>query len=138
MIGEKIRGLRQSQGRSLADVAAKAKVSVATLSRVETDKQSVDLGLFLVLAKVLEVSPHELLDEENGESKVDPMARRIAGLGSTDRAEFWRDLATERRTARNRRGTATRDVAQQVEELLAQVDFLREELESVRKRVKRR
>jgi transcriptional regulator with XRE-family HTH domain len=138
MIGEKIRGLRHSQGRSLADVAGKAKVSVATLSRVENDKQSVDLGLFLILAKVLEVSPHELLDEENGESRVDPMARRIAGLGSMDRTGFWRDLATERRAARNRRGAATRDVAQQVEELLAQVDFLREELESVRKRVKRR
>jgi hypothetical protein len=67
------------------------------------------------------------------------MARRVAGLGGTDRADFWRDLASERRTQRNRRGaTGARDIGQQVEELLAQVDFLREELESVRKHVKRR
>ena len=137
MIGEKIRELRHSQGRSLADVAGKAKVSVATLSRIENDKQSVDLGLFLVLAKVLQVRPNDLLEEELG-PKGDPMARRVAGLGATDRADFWRDLATERRTQRNRRGAPARDIGQQVEELLAQVDFLREELESVRKRIKRR
>jgi transcriptional regulator with XRE-family HTH domain len=137
MIGEKIRELRHSQGRSLADVAGKAKVSVATLSRIENDKQSVDMGLFLILAKVLQVRANDLLDDDGAETK-DPMARRVAGLGGTDRADFWRDLATERRTQRNRRGaTGARDIAQQVEELVAQVDFLREELESVRKRVKR-
>ncbi|MEO8380751.1 MAG: helix-turn-helix domain-containing protein [Acidobacteriota bacterium] len=138
MIGEKLRGARQSQCRSLADVAGFAKVSVATLSRIENGKQSVDLGLFLILAKILQVPPHELLAEDSGASKVDPMARRIAGLGATDRTDFWRDLAAERRTQRNRRGAASRDLGQQVEELLAQVDFLREELESVRKRMKRR
>jgi transcriptional regulator with XRE-family HTH domain len=137
MIGEKLRELRHSQGRSLADIAGKAKVSVATLSRIENDKQSVDMGLFLILAKVLQVRPNELLDDDGSEDK-DPMARRVAGLGSTDRADFWRDLASERRTQRNRRGAAMRDVGQQVDELLAQVDFLREELESVRKRVKRK
>lgn len=137
MIGEKIRELRHSQGRSLADVAGKAKVSVATLSRIENDKQSVDMGLFLILAKVLQVRPNDLLEDDGGENK-DPMARRVAGLGGSDRAEFWRDLANERRTQRNRRGASIHDIGQQVDELLAQVDFLREELESVRKRVKRR
>ena len=137
MIGDKLRHLRQSQARSLADVAGKAKVSVATLSRIENDKQAVNLGLFLLLAKVLQVPPHELLSDDSGDSKVDPLARRIAGLGATDRTDFWRDLAAERRTQRTRRSTS-RDIGQQVEELLAQVDFLREELESVRKRVKRR
>ena len=136
MIGEKIRELRQAQGRSLADVAGKAKISVATLSRIENDKQSVDLGLFLVLAKVLQVAAHEILaPEEDGNGK-DPLARRIAMLETKQRTELWREVAAERRAQRGR--NSRQDAGQQVEEMLAQIDFLREELETVRKRIKKR
>lgn len=142
MIGERIRELRQAQGRSLADVAEKAKVSVATLSRIENDKQSLELGLFLVLAKVLEVAPGEFLDgyadNGNGDAKGDPLARRIATLDAKRRTELWRDVANERRVIRTRKPAATREAAQQLEELLAQVDFVREELETMRKRARKR
>jgi len=140
MVGERIRELRHAQGRSLADIAAKAKVSVATLSRIENDKQSVDLGLFLILAKVLQVTAHDILDDEDlSDDKVDPLARRIAMLETKKRTELWRDVAAERRAQGQRnRGPQGREVGQQVEELLAQVDFLRGELESVRKRMKKR
>jgi transcriptional regulator with XRE-family HTH domain len=137
MIGERIREARLAQDRSLADVAGKAEISVATLSRIETDKQSLDLGLFLSIAGVLQVSPQQLLSEDNGNGG-DPLARRIAALGSRERLALWKDLAEERRTQRGkRRGAEIRQVGQHVEELLAQVDFLREELESIRKRVKK-
>ena len=141
MIGTRLRELRQSQGRSLADVAGKAKVSVATLSRVENDKQSLDLGLFLVLAKILQVTPNELLSANgNGsdDENVDPLARRIATLETKKRTELWREVAAERRAHHARNRNARADAGQQVEEMLAQLDFLREELETVRKRVKRR
>lgn len=141
MVGERIRELRQAQGRSLADVAGKAKVSVATLSRIENDKQSVDLGLFLLLVKVLQVSANEVLSGEDGadDGSVDPLARRIAMLESKKRAELWRDVATERRNQRGRsRSVPMAETLQQVEELLAQVDFLREELDTVRRRMRRR
>jgi transcriptional regulator with XRE-family HTH domain len=142
MIGERIREVRQAQSRSLADVAGKAKISVATLSRIENDKQSVEMGMFLLLAKVLGISPTELLADEGqdeNESRLDPLVRRIASLGAKERLELWRDLAAERRSQRSRaRGSESRQIGQQVEELLAQVDFLREELEGVRKRIKRR
>lgn len=141
MIGERIRELRQAQGHSLAEIAVKAKVSVATLSRIENDKQSVDLDLFLVLAKVLDVAPNELLgnDGENAnDDGIDPLVRRIATLETRKRTELWRDLAAERRAQRLRtRGTRV-DAAQQVEEMLAQIDFVRDELENVRKRIKKR
>ena len=138
MIGERLRELRQSQGRSLADVAGKASVSVATLSRIETDKQSLELGLLLTLAKILQVSPSDFLDAaaEEGETR-DPLARRIASLKTRQRAELWRELAADRRTQRAR-AQGPGDVAQQVEELLAQLDFLREELETVRKGMRKR
>ena len=140
MIGEKIREARLAQDRSLADVAAKAKVSVATLSRIENDKQAVDLALFLTIARILNTTPTELLGENgSGHEKADPLARRIAALGSKERLDLWRDLAAERRAQRGkRRGSELHQVAQQVEELVAQVDFLREELETIRKRVKKR
>jgi transcriptional regulator with XRE-family HTH domain len=151
MVGERIREARLAQNRSLADVAGKAQISVATLSRIENAKQSVEVSLFLLLARVLSVPAHELLgtqeEEENGNgngdgnghSKLDPLVRRIAALGTQDRLDLWKELAVERRTQRGRaRGNESRQMAQHVEELLAQVDFLREELEGVRKRIKRR
>lgn len=153
MVGERIREARLAQNRSLADVAGKAQISVATLSRIENAKQSVEVGLFLLLARVLSIPAHELLgtqDEDehgngnrdgngDGHSRLDPLVRRIAALGAQDRLDLWKELAAERRTRRSRaRGSESRQVAQHVEELLAQVDFLREELEGVRKRIKRR
>jgi transcriptional regulator with XRE-family HTH domain len=139
MVGERIREARLAQDRSLADVASKAKISVATLSRIETDKQSLDLALFLSIARVLQVTIQQLLGDEGDGNGPDPLARQIASLGTKEREELWRDLAVERRTLRTKkRGAEVRQVGQQVEELLAQVDFLREELESVRKRVRKR
>ena len=138
MIGERLRELRQMQGKSLADIAGKAKISVATLSRIETDKQSVDVDLLIILAGVLGTQAREILSEsDQGTERREELAQRIAGMDTRKRADFWRDLATERRNQRGR-DRAPRDVTQQVEELLAQVDFLREELEAVRSRVRKR
>lgn len=140
MIGERIRLIRQSQNRPLSDIAAKAKISVATLSRIENDKQAVDLELFLVLARVLKVSPNDLLasDGEDGDNG-DPLARRIATLEIKDRTELWREIASERRHLRGKKNSAqVQQLTLQVEEMLAQIDFLREELESMRSRMRRK
>lgn len=134
MIGEKIREVRQSQGRSLAEVAGKAKISVATLSRIETDKQSIDVELLLVLSRVLGIEAADVLG--NGDATPDPLAQRIASLDPGKRTDLWRDLAAERR-AQRAKSRPSRNVGPQVEELLAQIDFLREELESVRGRIKK-
>ena len=139
MIGERLRGVRQSQGRSLAEVAGKTNISVATLSRIETDKQSIDVALLMELTGVLGVEAAALLGPAQGNgSAPDPLAQRIAGLDARTRTELWRDLAGERRAQRAHGRTATRNIAQEVDELLAQLDFLREELESVRARMKTR
>ena len=137
MIGEKIRQARQAQQLSLAQVAAKAKISAATLSRIETEKQHVELNLFLTLARILHVSANQLLGEaaEAGAEGGDPLVRQIAALDAPERTRFWRDLTTARKQARPR---STRNMNQQIEELLAQVDFLREEIVAVRSRLKRR
>ena len=132
MVGEKIREVRQSQGRSLAEIAGEAKISVATLSRIETDKQSIDVNLLVLLAQILGVDARDILGTGSSNGG-DPLAHRIASLDTRKRAELWRDLATERRAQRSR----GRNFGQQVDELLAQIDFLREELEAVRARIKK-
>jgi transcriptional regulator with XRE-family HTH domain len=138
MIGEKIRHVRTAQQRSLADVAKKAKISIATLSRIETDKQTLDLGLFLTLAKVLDCPPNELLGDATEDNGVDPLVRKIATFEAKERTHLWRELAIAQRSqaVRSRR-LQVNQLSQQVEELLAQIDFMREELENVRKRLRR-
>jgi hypothetical protein len=57
-------------------------------------------------------------------------------LETKKRTELWREVAAERRTQRAR--ITRTDAVQQVEEMLAQMDFLREELETVRKQMRKR
>jgi transcriptional regulator with XRE-family HTH domain len=137
VVGERIRDSRHSQHLSLTDVATKAGISAATLSRIETSKQGIDLALFLNLAKILKAIPQELLGENGAvsEKASDPLVRKITQLASTDRTRLWKDLATARR-ARRRGGRS--ELNQQVEELLAQFEYIRGEIESVRTTLKRR
>jgi len=132
MIGTRIRELRTARHLSLADVAGKALISAATLSRIETGKQSINVGLMAQLAEVLNVSPHDLLDEtvQDGD-----LAGKIADLKPSDRTQFWKDLGSSRK----RDGEHARrihDVGMEVEELLAQIDFLRGEVERIREQLR--
>ncbi len=141
MIGERIREVRNARGLSLSDVAVKAEISVATLSRIERDKQTIDLGLFLTLMRILQLDPAELLHNEEGDDAdgIDPLVARITSLAAAERAQLWRALSDRSVPVRGRdRRHATRDVALQVEELLAQVEYLHNEIESVRKRLKKK
>jgi hypothetical protein len=66
-----------------------------------------------------------------------PLVRAISGMQTGERAQLWRSLAAERKTHRSLKAGG-RAVANEVEELLAQVDFIRGEIESVQKRLRRR
>ena len=134
MVGEKLRQARVARQLSLADVANEAHVSAATLSRVERDKQAIDVGLFLTLARVLSTTPADLLSEDDGSESDGALATRIAAMQSRERTKLWRQLNAERRELRGRRAD-NHAMAQEVEELLAQMDFLRDEIESVRTRL---
>jgi transcriptional regulator with XRE-family HTH domain len=135
-IGERLRSARQAQQLSLTDIAGKAGISAATLSRIETDKQGLDLGLFLMLASVLRAEPNDLLGGRDIDKESDPLAKRIAALASADRAQLWRDLIVARNGRKKRR--LRPDVSDQFEELLAQFEYIRQQIESVRSNVRRR
>lgn len=140
MIGERLREERESRGMSLTDVATKAHISAATLSRIENSKQGLDFGLFLVLAKVLAVAPADLVSDGDGDGEGrDPLVAKIAQLSTNDRARLWRELADARRNSRQKRHARNSDsVSQQMEELFAQFEFIREELEAVRNSIRKR
>ena len=137
MVGNRIRLARQSRDLSLTELAARAEISAATLSRIERDKQNLDLGLFLTLTRLLKLTPHEVLDDADVAEGVDPLVRTISGMQTEERAQLWRSLTAERKSHRRRRAD-NRAVVNEVEELLAQVDFIRGEIESVQKRLRRR
>jgi len=138
MVGTRIREARTSRSLSLSEVASRAHVSVATLSRIERDKQGLDLGLFLILCKILKTLPHDLLGDEVGDN-VDPLALQIGRLNHGDRVQLWRDLANARRTDRRQTMRSNvRRLSDEVEELLAQLQYVQAEIESVQNHVRKR
>src|SRR5262249_35841453 len=104
--------------------------------------QTIDLGLFLTLMKILQLNPAELLrDDDHGDNgeTIDPLVTRITSLAAKERADLWRALSSRTTPAQGRdRRRAARDVAMQVEELLAQVEYLHNEIKAVRKRLKKK
>ncbi len=138
VVGNRIRQVRTTRNLSLNEVATRARISVATLSRIERDKQGLELGLFLTLCRILHSAPEDLLDGEAGEN-VDPLAVRIGALQHAERVQLWRELADSRRG--NRRHTMRNQMwklSEEVEELLAQLEFVRAEMEAVHSGVLRR
>ena len=134
MIGARIREARQARQLSLSTVALKAEISVATLSRIERDQQRIDVELLLTLMRILKLNAQEVLDEIPPDNGVDPIVAKISGLAAPERTKLWRELAANRKGGRST--TPNRALAQQVEEFLAQIDFLRGEIEAVRKRLR--
>jgi transcriptional regulator with XRE-family HTH domain len=105
-VGETLRRIRREHRLSLRHVAEQAGISVATLSRVETSKQSVDVTLLLALARILRVSVADLVgDHGNGD-------------GDAPRREPKR-------------------LEQTMDDLLATLDLVRNELANVHRDVKR-
>lgn len=139
MLGTRLRQVRQSRRMSLNDVASRAKISVATLSRIERDKQGVDLEMFMLLSRILKVPVHDLIAVEAGATNgEDDLASRIFGLSSRERIAFWHDLAGERSKDRSVKRVPAKKLADQVDELIAQMEFLHSEIESMQKRLRGR
>ena len=134
MVGARIREARQARQLSLNAVAQKADISVATLSRIERDQQRIDVALLMTLMRILKINAQDVLDEQPFDDGVDPMVAKISALPAQERTKLWRDLTASRKG--NRSAVPNRALAQQVEEFLAQIDFLRGEIEAVRKKLR--
>jgi len=138
VVGTRIREARTSRNLSLSEVASRAQISVATLSRIERDKQGLDLGLFLILCKILKELPHDLIGS-NGDDRVDPLALQIGRLNHGERCQLWHDLASARRSDKRQAiRSNVRRLGEEVEELLAQLQFVQAEIEAVQNHVRKR
>lgn len=136
MVGNRLREARLARQLSLNAVAEKADISVATLSRIERDQQRIDVELLMTLMKILKLNAQDVLDEKPPEENgVDPMVVKISNLPAQERTKLWRGLTATRKNTGAQSG-ANRVLAMQVEEFLAQIDFLRGEIEAVRKKLR--
>lgn len=130
-IGETLRKIRRDHRLSLRHVAEKAGISVATLSRVETSKQSVDVMLLLALAKVLGVSANDILcGDGDGQGEIDraELARHIEKLQAPERAKLLLHIA---------RGDS-KPLHATMDDLLIAIDLIRDELLHVQRSINRR
>jgi len=137
MIGERLRQVRQARNLSLQDVATEADISVATLSRIETSKQSLEMNLFISIARILGENPADFFDvEEPGRNNSDTIVDAIGRLSSRDRTRVWDRLSKAPRIKEKGvdRKSQSRVLTQEIEEVLAQLDFLRNEVDGMRKR----
>ena len=128
-VGQNLRRFRAERQLSLAAVADQASISVATLSRIETGRQTVGVDLLLTLARILEVDSAALL---GGAAKPDDpkaLSRALAKLRPAERARVIVDSA---------RHPPRHAAAAVLNDLLLTLDVLREELLEVQQGVKRR
>lgn len=129
LIGNTLRRLRAARGLSLAGVAEQAGISTATLSRVETNKQNLDVELLLALARILRVPAGEILGDGVDGNDPDTLARRLSELRPADRTKVILQSARRRRP---------NELQTTLDDLLATVELLRDELLSVQRAVRRR
>ena len=127
-VGEALRRARVDQRLSLSDVADQAGISIATLSRIETSKQNLDVPLLLILSRVLSVTASDLLGENGHGDGTATLTRRLAKLRPAERAR----LIIASRSAR------AKDAQINVDDLLSTLDILRDELLAVQRALKSR
>lgn len=132
-VGAALRLARQARRLSLSDVAGKAGMSVATLSRIETGKQNVDVSLLVNLAHILHVSPAALLEGGgDGRQPATVLAEELALLSPAERARVLASALKQSRQDGSKEALHAR-----VENLLTTLDLIREELHHVRKDIRR-
>jgi transcriptional regulator with XRE-family HTH domain len=88
-IGARLRAARQHNRLLLEEVAWRAGVSAATLSRIETGKRSLDVSLLVVLADAMDVPAASLLGEEEvrADSR-ETLMRRLVDLRPPEQQEI--------------------------------------------------
>ncbi|MGA7614130.1 MAG: helix-turn-helix transcriptional regulator [Thermoanaerobaculia bacterium] len=135
-VGERIRDARKRRSLSLADVASKLDISAATLSRIETDKQPLQLDTFLRLARIVGEDPSFLLAGNRKSDGQGSLLQQIARLSRGEKQKLWQQLARKSEHARRRNGGDSRQLAEEVDELLAQVELIRSALLALRRKMR--
>lgn len=131
-VGQRLRDERQARALSLNDVAAEVGVSAATISRIENNKQSLDVELFLGISHAIGVPPAAILDERPPRRGPRGLVSELAAMPVDERAQLF---ATAARL--NRKGS-DEDLNRAVDSILASIDLLRDEILEIRRKVRRK
>ena len=128
-VGPTLRRLRMERDIALAAVAEQAGVSIATLSRIETNKQSIEVGLLLSLARILEVSAADILGCDDEPDVVEALSRRLAALPPDARTKVFKKSSPK---------SSPKDLQPALDDLISTVEMMREELLNVQRAIRRR
>ena len=74
-IGQRIRHFRKGQGLSQEELAERVHISTTHMSHIETGNTKLSISVFIAIAKALDVSCDELINDA-------PLSRRQTGLVS--------------------------------------------------------
>ncbi|MBM9509310.1 XRE family transcriptional regulator [Actinacidiphila acididurans] len=80
LVRKRIRALRVAQGWSLEELAARAKVSQSTLSRIENGRRRLALDQLVTLARALDTSLDQLVETASDDVVISPMIDSAHGL----------------------------------------------------------
>jgi transcriptional regulator with XRE-family HTH domain len=80
LVRKRIRALRVAQGWSLEDLAARARLSQSTLSRIENGQRRLALDQLATLARALDTSLDQLVETATDDVVSNPMIDRTHGL----------------------------------------------------------
>ncbi|GAA1937858.1 XRE family transcriptional regulator [Microbacterium aoyamense] len=80
LVGPRLRAARQDRGLTLEDVAARAGMSVSTLSRLESGKRQASLELLVPLTRLLGIRLDDLVRPDAVDPRVRRPARRRGGV----------------------------------------------------------
>ena len=127
-IGDRLREARRQRRLSLQQVARSTGISAATLSRIETSKQSLDIQLLIRVAETLGASPADFLN--GGDDPLRDLQRALGRLAPDARSAFWATLAHDASHPEEHPRVSIRN---RLTEILAQLDLLRAEIEAMRK-----
>lgn len=82
LVRKRIRALRVAQGWSLEELAARAKVSQSTLSRIENGQRRLALDQLVTLARVLDTTLDQLVETATDDVVTSPVIDAAHGLMS--------------------------------------------------------
>ena len=112
IVGDVLRRIRLDQGRTLADVAGEARVSMPYLSELERGRKEASSEILAAICAALDMDLSDLLDEARRELVQGPPARVIQlDRANLDRANLDRadlDRANLDRASSDHPGPATR------------------------------
>lgn len=131
-VGSRLKAARLARGMSLGDVADEVGVSVATLSRVENEKQRLAVPMLFAVADAIGVAAVDIVHDRKGGDNDHRLQDMLAAARPREQARIFMSAR------RPRRGSKRAEVHARVGNLLGWIEIIRDELVSIRSELKKR